>query len=214
MKRERQVFLDKVEEYVPLREAEVLEIGCGSGYQSAEIAVRCRSLIGIDPSDEKLILAKQLPVPNASFVKGTAERLPFEDRRFNAVFFTLSFHHVPAENMSEAINEALRVLKENGSIIFLEPGTKGNFFEAEIFFDAGDGDETREKATAYEAMMAHPRLEPVAEIPDETRFLKVSPEAFMRTLWPKKNLDQLKTFLSDHGFSLWAERRINIFMPK
>jgi ubiquinone/menaquinone biosynthesis C-methylase UbiE len=86
--------------------------------------------------------------------------LDFQDESFDIVVFTLSLHHVPDLEMITAINEAIRVVKREWlHIVFLEPATDGTFFDAEIMFDACDGDERKEKELAHSAIMSHPHLE-------------------------------------------------------
>ena len=218
MRREKEILLDQLEEYVPLREKRVLEVGCGWGRLSALIAERCGSLVGIDPNSESITTAQQRllerSLTNAVFAVGSAERLDFADNSFDVVFFSLSFHHVPIELMPRAIDEALRVVKKDGYIVFLEPAMDGSFFDAEKLFGTGDEDEDKEKVAAYRAMLEHPKLRLVQEIPDETVFHFDSVDDYIESMLPTRNRDQIRLFLEERDFTFRAERRIVIFQPK
>ncbi len=212
MKRIKEEFLNEVEKEITLSGKNILEIGCGNGSRSAQIANRCRYLVALDPAPELIALANQHNhVGNIEYVLGKAENLVFPNKQFDAVVFTLSLHHVPIEKMSKAIDEAVRVTKKDGYIIFLEPTEEGTFFEAEIAFDACDGDERANKRTAYQALKNYRGYQNIVEQSDETIFQFDSFEDFVTTLKPKKNISKIKDFLEKNGFVLRASRRINIF---
>ncbi|MEK7585180.1 MAG: class I SAM-dependent methyltransferase [Patescibacteria group bacterium] len=212
MKRIKEEFLDRVEEVVSLKGKRVLEIGCGNGARSSQISKRCASVVAIEPNRELIDEAKKVnPAENIEYQIGSAEKLDFEDKSFDVAIFTLSLHHVPASMMSAAIDEAVRVTKEGGHIIFLEPATEGTFFEAELSFDACDGDEREEKQAAYDAIKRHGWVNKGLEIFDETVFKFESVDDFISTMKPKKNMEMIADFLENNDYILRASRRINIF---
>jgi ubiquinone/menaquinone biosynthesis C-methylase UbiE len=198
MKRLKDEFLNTIETKVSLSGKNVLEVGCGKGSRSVQIAKRCTSLNAIDPSSDSISRAREEnSADNINYAIGKAESLDFPDNEFDAVIFTLSLHHVPIEKMTTAIDEALRVTKKGGNIIFLEPGVEGNFFEAEISFDACDGDERKEKAAAYSALKTHTGYTSVVELPDETVFQFDSVEDFVESMKPEKNVSGVKDFFGE-----------------
>lgn len=212
MKRIKEGFLNKLETVVKLTGKNVLEIGCGGGTRSVQIAKRVKSLIAIEPDAKMLKEAiKNNSLENIHYEQGNAIKLKFKPKVFDITIFTLSLHHVPAGKISNAIKEAVRVTKKNGYIVFLEPAQMGNFFESEITFDACDGDERKEKALAYYSILNHKGYTEVAEIPDETVFQFESVEDFIKSMNPKKNKKQIGEFLNKNNFILSASRRINIF---
>lgn len=212
MQRIKEEFLDKLTSKVSLSWKKVLEIGCGGGSRSIKIAALSGSLDAIDP-DEKSIASAEVnnAAPNITYSQGHAEHLAFNDKTFDVVIFTLSLHHVAKELMNVAIEEAVRVSKSEGIIVFLEPTHQGSFFESEILFGASDGDERMEKAYAYSVMLSNKHLVEVAEIADETIFKFDSAEDFINTFTPNKNLEGIQEFLKAHDFILNAHRRINVF---
>lgn len=216
MKRIKDTYLETIQTVVSFSGKRLLEIGCGDGSRTIQIAENCLEVIAIDPNLESVALANKLhPKPNIQYQEGSGEELSFDAASFNIVFFTLSLHHVPIEQMNRSISEAVRVVKSDGFIVFFEPAFNGSFFKAELAFDACDGDERKEKAAAYVAMLSHPSLQEVAELIDETIFSFDSLEDFQKTMKPKKGSgDEIQTFLERNEFVLSAERRINIFRVK
>lgn len=213
MQRLKDEFFQKIEAIVPLTGRSALDIGCGDGKRTVEIANRCTTVTGIEPIGEKVTQAKKRNIANATFIVGSAEKLPFDDQLFDVIFFTLSLHHVPMSLMETAINEAVRVVRPSGYIIFLEPAEKGTFFDAELRFDIADGDERHEKTAAYAAILASKKLRVAEEIDDETLFQYESVDDFIESMAPKKNQSEAKIFLEKHDYLLNATRRIIIARP-
>ncbi len=214
MKRIKDEFFEKLTGAISLAGKEVLEVGCGEGTRSQDIARACKFLYGIDPSESDINTAIERNIPNAQFSQGSAESLAFNNKTVDIVVFTLSLHHVPKALMRQSIDEALRVLRPGGWIVFLEPGMNGSLFDAEIQFDAYDGDEREVKKNAYAAMMEHPGLVLFKEIADESVFQFDSLQDFMDSMSPKKDIPAIEPFLIQHNYVLNAERRINIFQAK
>jgi ubiquinone/menaquinone biosynthesis C-methylase UbiE len=211
MKRLKDGYLNVIENTTSLSGKEVLEIGCGNGSRSIQIAKKCEHLTAIEPNPDFVAYAKKNnSSQNITYDVGKAEKLEFRNAQFDAVLFTLSMHHVPAEKMDSAIEEAVRVTKKGGHIIFMEPTERGTFFDAEVAFDACDGDERKEKSEAYLAIKRHRGNTEILEADDETVFSFDCKEDFMTSLKPKKNLDKIDAFLTKNNFTLNAFRRINI----
>lgn len=216
MKRIKDDYLKTIESVTPFEGKRVLEIGCGNGSRTIQIAERCREVVAIEPNGLLVAEAKtERGRSNISYQEGSADCLTFEPHVFDIVFFTLSFHHVPTDRMTKAIEEALRVVTDTGYIIFLEPAFTGSFFDAEIRFNACDGDERKEKAAAYTAILSDQHLTEVAELTDETIFSFDGVEDFMTSLQPKKGTkDEIESYLKECDFVLNANRRINIFQRR
>jgi ubiquinone/menaquinone biosynthesis C-methylase UbiE len=97
----------------------VLEIGCGTGYFTKEIAKTRARVTAIDISPELLQIAKEeIPDTNVSFVIENAYDLSFEANSFDSIVGSSVLHHLEIE---KAISEMFRVLKPGGSLFFTEP---------------------------------------------------------------------------------------------
>lgn len=113
MKRLKDEFLNIVDAKVGLKGKTVLEIGCGVGARSIQIAQKCKSLVAIDPNIDAIKTADKINrVENIQYLAGSAEKLSFGNNVFDVVIFTLSFHHVPIPRMRTAIEETVRVSKK------------------------------------------------------------------------------------------------------
>ncbi|MEK7187604.1 MAG: class I SAM-dependent methyltransferase [Patescibacteria group bacterium] len=207
-------FLEKIRPYVNLHEKRVLEIGCGNGSRSVEIAALCQSLIAIEPNVELFTTACSENLrPNITYGLDSILRFPYDPRSFDVTIFTLSLHHIPEELMARAIDRAVEATHPEGAIIFLEPWFLGPFFSAEQQFDACDGDERANKAAAYRAILNHPRLEEQVEITGQTTFQFDSPQDFMDSMRPQRNTERVIAFLRKHKYQLKAPRRITVCTP-
>ena len=107
----------------------ILDVGCGDGKFAKLLTGEAASATGIDPNPAAVENARSL-VPEAKFVVGSAESLPFGDSSFDVVIFVNALHHVPAHLMAAALRESSRVLTPGGYLIVIEPLAQGSFFEA------------------------------------------------------------------------------------
>lgn len=97
----------------------VLEIGCGTGYFTKELAKKCAELTAIDISPDLINIAKQkLTSSGVNFILDNAARLSFRDQTFDAVIGSSVLHHLDIE---PALAEIYRVLSPGGLIAFTEP---------------------------------------------------------------------------------------------
>ena len=90
----------------------ILDVGCGTGIAGEPFAGNGFPLTGIDPSEAMLSQASQR-IPNATYVKGEAEALPFPNERFDGVISGQTFHWI---DRARALAEAYRVLRRGGII--------------------------------------------------------------------------------------------------
>lgn len=215
MRRTKESFVSKLDQVIKLSGKSVLEVGCGAGNYTRQLADVCASIFAIDPNPDAIQSARQQVLnKNVTFQVMSAEDLRGIHNKFDVVIFTLSLHHVPIPLMTKAIDEGVRVVKPRGNLVFLEPAEDGTFFQAEIEFDACDGDERKAKEAAYTILKNRPRLSEVAELDDQTEFQWDSVDDFVNTMKPKTNLQNLEIFLQREHYTLSAQRRVNIFSVK
>ena len=85
----------------------ILDLGCGTGHLTAQIAESGAEVVGIDSSEDMVRVASQ-NYPNILFEVADARSLPFEGE-FDAVFSNAVLHWVrPPEAVVESVRRALR----------------------------------------------------------------------------------------------------------
>lgn len=100
-----------------------LVLGCGIDSQATAIAEFGGKVIGIDISDVAVekseIIAKEKNISeDTKFIVMNAEKLEFEDHKFDLILGTGILHHL---NLNKAIKEISRVIKDDGKAVFIEP---------------------------------------------------------------------------------------------
>jgi len=109
--------------YIPRARGIVLEIGVGSGLNLPFYTKDVTRLYGVDPSAELLAKARARAA-SASFpvelLNQSAERLPLADGSIDTVVVTWSLCSVA--DPAAALGEMRRVLKPDGTLIFVEHG--------------------------------------------------------------------------------------------
>lgn len=98
----------------PVKDGLYLDIGCGTGNYTNELASKGFSLCGIDPSEKMLTEARQKN-SNIEWLNATAEEMPFDDTSFDGVIATLTIHHW--KDLPKAFREIHHVLKPGGRIV-------------------------------------------------------------------------------------------------
>ena len=97
----------------------VLELGCGTGYFTRELARSGAQIVAIDVSPELLEIARvNCSVPNVRYEIQNAYDLSYPDAVFDTVVGSSVLHHLEIE---AALREIYRVLKPGGRIFFTEP---------------------------------------------------------------------------------------------
>ncbi|MDL5049784.1 methyltransferase domain-containing protein [Oscillatoria amoena NRMC-F 0135] len=92
----------------------VLDIGCGAGISTAALAPYAGHAIGLEPAVPMLAWHRTV-APQADFVGGQAERLPFPDQSFELLTAAGSLNY--ARDLGSFFLEAKRVLKSEGQIL-------------------------------------------------------------------------------------------------
>ncbi|MBI5869798.1 MAG: methyltransferase domain-containing protein [Actinobacteria bacterium] len=109
------------ESAVPLPGERALDVGCGTGAFTLELARRGAAATGVDRSESMVSLARSLAAQDglqATFTVADAESLPFPDSEFDLVIAVtvLCF----AGDPGRLLRESLRVLKPDGRLVIGE----------------------------------------------------------------------------------------------
>jgi arsenite methyltransferase len=132
----QRAFVDAYLANVELRDARILEIGCGTGAIARLLASRrgASLVLGVDPSPVLLERARDLAakVRNVSFELGDGRELPVEDGSFDLVVLHTVLSHVPEPEA--VLSEAYRSLRSDGSMAVFD----GDY--STITFAIGDDD--------------------------------------------------------------------------
>jgi len=121
---ERKIIIDKS---YPLS-GDILEVGTGKGYFTLALAKEGCNFTSIDISEQEQNFAK-LNIKyhgldgKVNFKIANAQKLPFENQRFNIVFCVNTFHHLGSP--LEAIDELVRVVSLEGKIILSDFNKQG-----------------------------------------------------------------------------------------
>lgn len=105
----------------------ILDVGCGSGFVTRDIArLTNGTIIAIDGSTQLLNVATTTlaAYPNTHFSLADAHHLPFQDNTFDVVTCNLLLMWV--DHPQQAVHEMARVIKPHGSVLAtLEPDYGG-----------------------------------------------------------------------------------------
>jgi ubiquinone/menaquinone biosynthesis C-methylase UbiE len=97
----------------------VLELGCGSGYFTRELANSGAHIVAVDVSPELLEMARaDCSATNVSYEIQNACAMSYHEAAFDSVVGSSVLHHL---EIKEALREIYRVLKVGGTIYFTEP---------------------------------------------------------------------------------------------
>ena len=117
-------ILKQRQKVVPKAKGCVLEIGLGAGHNIPHYDhTGVDKVIGIDPCEVSWRLAQprvQAAPFQVEFLTGSAEDIPLENHSVDSVLLTFALCTIP--DPDAALNEARRVLKPGGQLVFCEHG--------------------------------------------------------------------------------------------
>ena len=115
-------FTEYRERIVSGADGRVLEIGAGSGLNRRFYSPRVLDVIALDPSLALLSMGRDTRTadPPVAWIEGSAEAIPVRDHAVDTVLTTWTLCSIP--NVASALDEARRVLKPSGKLLFVEHG--------------------------------------------------------------------------------------------
>lgn len=115
---------------LPFDGASVLELGCGKAEKTRTLAEtgRVKEIVALEVDTVQHACNLEVTdLSNVQFRQGGAEAIPAEDNSFDIVIMFKSLHHVPMEQMDQALSEISRVLKPGALAWISEPVYAGDF---------------------------------------------------------------------------------------
>jgi ubiquinone/menaquinone biosynthesis C-methylase UbiE len=91
----------------------VLDLCCGAGQTTRYLVGLSNHCTGLDVSPIALQRAR-LAVPQAQYVEGLAEKMPFRDGAFDLVHTSAALHEMEAQQLQEILKEVYRILRPEG----------------------------------------------------------------------------------------------------
>ena len=214
-------YIQTINSHYPLVGATILEIGCGGGRMTNDLAKYATKIVATDLDSAVLEQAKKSSTAeNVEFLYTPDGTPDFPAQSFDLVIYTLSLHHIPKDKMIDNLHHAGNLLKDNGKIVVVEPGNSGSFLEVKKCFGAGSGDESQEKKAAISAMQNLNGwiLSPTHhfgvdfQFADETDFFVNKLPSYQEM--PAEEITQLRNFLKKHttdrGIILTSGRHLHL----
>lgn len=112
-RRKAHKIMTLVSPHVGMEQAELLDIGTGSGHIAEEFSKRAKSVTSVDVTDERQVK------DGYRFVKVGSAKLPFEDGSFDVAVSNHVVEHVPEQAVH--LQELMRVLRPGGVLYLATP---------------------------------------------------------------------------------------------
>lgn len=197
--------INNIQKLFPLAGKTVLEIGCGKGRVTRDLAKFAQQVIASDPDAAAIETAQnKLATSNVEFIH-SPDGIPAQPQRsIDLAIYTLSLHHVPCDLMQASLLDVATLLKPGGIILVLEPADGGSFNQAKSRFNVGSGDEGPLKAAALQAMRTLPGWTLGEEHTFMTEFWFDDEEDFFTSKLPRfielppAQQQEIRVFLQQH----------------
>ncbi|MBT0666447.1 methyltransferase domain-containing protein [Geobacter pelophilus] len=217
-------YIATILSHCDIRGKDVLEIGCGKGRITRDLAKYARRVVAVDPDACAIDYARTSFYANNVLFMQALKGVPDSSiGNFDIVIYTLSLHHVPETEMSKSLLSAAALLGKDGTIVVIEPGDGGSFTEAKERFGAGSGDERPAREAAIRNMLEMNGWTMGETIAFRTQFRFDDDDDFLSSMLPnypqqpESFVNDVRRFLEQHrtadGIILEADRRLNVLRP-
>lgn len=120
------------------RDDKMIEIGCGTGAMSTEVALRKKAkLYFFDYSTDALELAEKYAIKkgiSTQKIKGDAKKIPIKSNSFDVVWNEGVVEHFRGNERQKVIDEMIRICKPNGKVIIFVPNSNCWPYRVNKFF--------------------------------------------------------------------------------
>lgn len=116
---------DVLDLLAPMPGERILDLGCGDGALTAQLAALGVQVTGLDASESMVQAAR---ARGLDVIHGNARDMDFDRRahdRFDAIFSNAALHWIPADAQPRTLAAAFRALKSGGRFV-AEMGAQGN----------------------------------------------------------------------------------------
>ncbi len=142
----QQKIINNVAKYMSIDKGKILDVGCGSGALSIEVAKNNPNalVVGLDrwgkeysTYSKKLCFdnAKAEGVSNVDFIRGNAVKLDFSDGTFDGLVSNYVYHNIIGEDKKSILYENLRVLKKGGRFAIHDLMSKKRYGDMDKFIE-------------------------------------------------------------------------------
>jgi len=159
--------LDLLQSLVDLEQhPQIIELGCGAAQLSRQLLARCPAceVTGLEVDERQHAKNLLNPQQRLHFVQAGAQAIPFEAERFDLALMLKSLHHVPLDQLSQALAEVHRVLRPKGLLYVSEPVFAGALNEVMRLFHDEEAVRAAALRVVQEAVSSGGPWEQVAEI--------------------------------------------------
>lgn len=143
--------LDLLQSLVDLEQhPRIIELGCGAADLSRKLLARhpgCE-ITGLEVDQRQHAKNLLHRMPRLHFVQAGAQAIPFPAETFDLALMLKSLHHVPMDQLGQALSEVHRVLRPKGLLYVSEPVFAGALNEVMRLFH----DEEQVRAAALRAI--------------------------------------------------------------
>lgn len=105
----------------------IIDICCGTGTQCILLEEEGFDVTGVDLSEAMLDVAGKNSPGRIEYLCADARELPIADAGFDGAIFSLALHEKPPDERGTFLQEARRVLKENGKLIIADYAVRSGF---------------------------------------------------------------------------------------
>ncbi len=137
-----QIIIEKLN---PGKEWEILDFGGGTGQVSIYLQPLVKRITALDNSEEMLnVFQEKLDekgITNYDLIKGEIDVLLPEKGKYNAIFSTMTFHHI--EDIETTVQKLYTIIKPGGKVAILDLETEDGDFHSDdidIFHEGFDPD--------------------------------------------------------------------------